>query len=418
VLALAQDTPSYLPPVNVLLTEPRPALLTIGPADVHARAQAMFIYDDNISLYDRKPPPGYIQTDNQQPVGDDFIWVVAPGVTFTKAAALTDSRTALTVDYSPSFIFFTKNPQVNSIDHAAKLNAGYAFTKLTLGLTHNFDETSGGVVDVGSRVRQSNHRTAGSARYEMTEKTFLLVDATHSIRDYEELNDSREWSFTPTANYQLTPKVALGLGVRVGQLFVDRQAQVTYVREPTDTKPGKTNIVDKVVTEEQTYVGPTLRATYQTTEKISVGATLGGELRMYDDGSSSFGPIFQIDGTYQPWQGTRFTLGAHRREQNSAILNGQNYISTGASLTARQQLMERLSAHLTVTFYNADYKPAQRSVSTTRNDDYFLLRYGLDAILGRSWTIGVFHQYRDNVSSEETFSFSNNQVGIRAAWGY
>jgi hypothetical protein len=47
-----------------------------------------------------------------------------------------------------------------------------------------------------------------------------------------------------------------------------------------------------------------------------------------------------------------------------------------------------------------------------------LLRYGVDAILGRSWTIGVFHQYRDNNSSDERFTFSNNQVGIQGTWVY
>ena len=54
----------------------------------------------------------------------------------------------------------------------------------------------------------------------------------------------------------------------------------------------------------------------------------------------------------------------------------------------------------------------------TRNDDYYLMRYGLDAILGRSWTIGVFHQYREDVSSDKSFSFKNNQAGVQATWTY
>ena len=73
---------------------------------------------------------------------------------------------------------------------------------------------------------------------------------------------------------------------------------------------------------------------------------------------------------------------------------------------------------MSTTFDQLEYLPAHRGVQTTRGDDYFLLRYGLEAIVGRSWTIGVFHQFRQDVSTDKSFSFNNNQVGIQAAWGY
>ncbi|HTD68139.1 MAG TPA: hypothetical protein VK846_16565, partial [Candidatus Limnocylindria bacterium] len=59
-----------------------------------------------------------------------------------------------------------------------------------------------------------------------------------------------------------------------------------------------------------------------------------------------------------------------------------------------------------------------RNVRATRQDDYFLMRYGLEAIIGRSWTVGLFHQYREDISTDKRFSFDNNQVGIQAGWGY
>ena len=46
-LALAQ-----LPPPDLVLSEPRQALLELGPVDFHARATTSFIYDDNINLHD------------------------------------------------------------------------------------------------------------------------------------------------------------------------------------------------------------------------------------------------------------------------------------------------------------------------------------------------------------------------------
>jgi hypothetical protein len=416
---------AQLPPANVLLTEPRPALITLGPADVHLRASAAFTYNDEIRLQHEGRRPDGIDTRlvgrGLDVAGEDFIFSFSPGVNISKASDLEESRTLFSLDYSPDFIFFVRHPHENSIDHSAKFKAGYGFTKLTLGLSQDFDQTSGEVVDVGSRVRQMSYRTGVNARYELSEKTFLNAEGTFSIRDYEELTDSQEWSMTPTANYQITPKVTLGLGLSAGQLFVDEQHNESVVVVQTNSmgvaEPVTNNVIH-VENRTQTQIGPTLRASYKTTEKTDVSASVGGEWRTYDDGGSDFGPVFSLSGTYQPWQGTRFSITAHRREQNSAVISGANFVSTGVSFTARQQLMRRLSGHFRFSYDHSSYKAVDRGASTSREDDYYLLRYGLDAILGRSWTIGLFHQYRDNVSSEDIFSYSNNQVGIQAAWGY
>ena len=404
---------AQLPPPNVLLTEPRPALLVFGPVDLHARASSSFIYDDNISLHDppRRAANGINAPQGPKPLGDDFIFTFSPGIIVAKPTTLQDSRTAFSLDYSPSFIFFLENDQENSIDHAAKAEAGYAFTKLTLGLVQNFSATAGGVVDVGTRVNQKSYQTAANARYEMSEKTFLQLDGTYRLTDYETLTDSDEWSVTPTVNYQISPKVTLGLGVTYGQLSVSDQT--THVV----TNTTRTNTFITVKERSQSYVGPTLRASYKTTEKTDISLSVGAEYRMYSDGSSAFSPVFSLAGGYRPFEGTSFTIEGHRREQNSAVLSGANFISTGVSLSARQRLRERLFGTITASYDNADYEPARRNVSVTRQDDYFLLRYGVEAIVGRSWTIGLFHQYREDKSSDKSFSFSNNQVGIQAAWG-
>lgn len=406
-------TMAQLPPRDFVLSEPRPALLTIKAFDVHLRAATAFSYDDNISLYEKQGSGVGIQTGRKQPpLGDDFIYTFAPGIRLDKATGLDASPTALSVDYSPSFIFFLKNDSENSIDHNAQLKAGYGLTKLTLGVVQDFVSTAGGVVDVGNRVSQINYTTTPSLRYELTEKTFFEVNGQYRIIDYETLTDSEEWNATPTVNYQISPKVALGLGMRFGQLYVGEQSQIRIVTR------NATNTFTKTTQRGQTYLGPAVRASYRTTEKTDFSLSVGGEWRTYPDGRSSFGPVFSLLGTYRPFEGTSFTVEGHRRELNSAVINGANYISTGVSLGAQQRLRERLFGTLNISFDNAEYVPTERGVQTSRNDDYFLLRYGLDAILGRSWTIGIFHQYREDVSSDQRFSFDNNQVGIQAAWGY
>src|SRR5215212_3628491 len=82
---------AQLPPANVLLTEPRPALITLGPADVHFRASTAFIYNDEIRLQRRETrPTSGINTGlvggGQEAVGEDYIFSFTPGVSFSKAA--------------------------------------------------------------------------------------------------------------------------------------------------------------------------------------------------------------------------------------------------------------------------------------------------------------------------------------------
>ena len=408
---------AQLPPPDRILSEPRPALLHLGLLDVHARAVSSFVYDDNISLHDRPRTGtqiGGIQTgEAQEPLGDDFIFTFSPGIVFTKAATLEDSRTAFALDYSPSFVFFLKNSEQNAVNHDVKMNAGYALTKLTLGLVQSFSSTEGGVVDVGDRVKQRGYNTGLTVRYELTEKTFLQLDGAYRLTDYETLTDSQEWTVTPTANYQITPKVTLGLGVTVGQLFVEEQ---TLEVRPSGLGGATTNVVPK--TRAQTYVGPTLRASYKTTEKTDVSLSFGGEWRQYTDGSDSFGPVFSLAGSYRPFDGTSFTLEGHRRQQNSAVISGANFITTGGTLGVRQRLRDNLFGTANFTYDHSDYEPTTSAVAITRRDDYFLLRCGLEAILGRSWSLGVFYQYREDISSDENYSFNNNQVGVQAAWGY
>ncbi len=401
-LALAQ-----LPPPDLVLSEPRQALLELGPVDFHARAATSFIYDDNINLHDG-PTAGIGTGGKRAPTGGDFIFTFAPGLILSQPPTLEATRTTWSLDYSPSFIYFLKNDGENSVDQDVRAKAGYALTKLTLGLSASYAKTAGGVVDVGSRVRQNNYGVATTARYEMTEKTFFQIDGSYRLTDYETLTDSQEWTVTPTVNYQISSKVTLGLGLTAGQLFVDQQSSAAV----------GTNIVIVTRTEPQTYIGPTLKGSYRTTEKTDVSLSLGAEWRTYPDGGTAVRPVFALAGGYRPFDGTAFSVEGHQRIENSAVISGANYTTTGVSGSVRQRLRERLSATFSATYDHSSYEPVSADVKTRRADDYLLLRTGLEATLGRSWTVGVFYLYREDVSTDKNYSFQDNQVGLQAAWTY
>ncbi|HMJ91561.1 MAG TPA: hypothetical protein VK530_17185 [Candidatus Acidoferrum sp.] len=398
VEARAQTVNSYLPPELLQRSmQPSRSLLQFGMFDLNPHVGASAVYDNNIMRQEK---------DTQ----DDFIFILSPGFDLFKAGeqGAADSMTALRVTYNPALLFFAKHDTNNSVDHYAHLDAGLTLARLSVALSQDFEASSGGAVDVGTRVNQRYYRTGARVRYEISEKTSAEISGSYRITDYEELIDSEEWIEDNSIHYQITPKVSIGFGVSVGQLKVSPTPTVlTNLIATTNAPEGAV----------QTFITPGLRAAYKTTEKTDVTLAAGGEWRSFEDGSSSFGPVFSLTGTYRPKEGTDLSIEANRREQNSAILGGQNYVATGFGVRVVQRFRERYRASVSYTYYNSVYESAKRDVSTSRVDDYFLMRYGADMIIASSWTLGVFHQYRANTSSSG-FDFDNHQINVQTVWSY
>ena len=357
--------------------------MRLGPFALIPRITGMALYDDNITIQSASKLA-------------DVIWVISPGLTAIAGDTRGGTGRILTIDYSPSFVVFTEHHEFDSIDHAAKLNGIWPFSRLILGAGQTFDSNSGGVVDVGNRIKRTIYVTTLTSRYEIDEKASFEINLRQNIQEFPpEYNSSQEWLNDNWFNYQLSSKVMTGLGITLGYLDPERSAAQTY---------------------EQLLV----RATYKVTFKVDLNASGGGELRQYGAGGGSrFGPIFSVGGSYLPWEGLSFGVEGHRRNQNSAYLVGQNYISTGFTLSARQRIGYRFFASLSGTYDNAAYESAESNVTATRNDQYYLVRAELDANLTERWTAGLFYQHRTNRSEGAgALPFSNNQFGLQTSYSF
>jgi len=393
--AAAQTVSTYLPPELMQHgNEPRHSLVQLGLFDLNPHVGATALYDDNINL----------RSTNGQ---DDFIFVLSPGIDIVKAGAEQDAVTSMRITYNPAFVFFAQHDTNNSVDHFARFNGGVTLARLKVSASQDYESSAGNLVDVGNRVAQTYYRTLVLARYEISEKTSAEIGGSYRITDYQHLIGSEEWNEDNAVQYQIAPKVLVGLGFTVGELTVDDTPPPLLGIGPAPVRTGNT----------QMYYTPSVRASYRTTEKTDVALSVGGEWRNYQDGRSAFGPVFSLAGNYHPREDVTVSLEGHRREQNSAVLGGQDYITTGFGASGSYQFHERYRAHVSFTYDNAEYQAAKRGITATRVDDYFLLRYGADVILGHSWTLGIFHQYRVNESSSG-FNFENNQVGLQTVWAY
>jgi len=357
-----------------------PGGLTLGPFDLRPRLSGTVVYDDNI----------YIHSQTNQ---SDLIWVLSPGLSMASGNYLRGGERYLKLDYSPSFLFFLDQSQNNSIDHDANLSGQWQIAKLTLNLQQLVQVSSGGVLEAGNRVRRHIYNTSIAGTYPLGDKTSLEITARQTINDYESLIGSKEWSEQNFVDYLWTPKTTVGLGLTLGYRDVDQN-------------PG------------QTYEQFLTRVSYGYSGKTDFHATFGGELAQYggSGGRSSFGPVFSLGVGYRPYDATTVSLEAYRRDQNSAVLAGQNYTTTGVSASARQRFLHKMFFTLGGGYDNLDYHATTTGVSANREDNYLFLRFNFEWNVTPRWLVGAFYLRRENHSN--TLPFSNNQVGVQSAFTF
>jgi hypothetical protein len=349
--------------------------------DVSPRVSAQALYDDNITISSGATKKG------------DFIFAATPGLTAIAGDTLAEGARLLTISYAPTFIKFVDHSQYDAIDHAASIHGIWPFSRLTLGFGQTFDQSSGGVVDVGNRVERQTYATSLTSAYNLSEKTSFEINGRQTISDYPApLIGTREWSNDDWINYLVAAKVTLGLGLTFGHTELDQNPNQNYERL-------------------------LLRAVYNLTYKIDLTASVGGELRQYQE-RNKFGAIFSLGASYWPRDGTTLSVEAHRDNRNSALMAGQNYVSTGFSATVRQRMIERLFLSVGGSYENAKYESAVIGVAATRSEDYYLAHVSADIAITDRWLAGLFFRHRENVSNTAGLSFKDNQFGLQTSYQF
>jgi hypothetical protein len=272
----------------------------------------------------------------------------------------------------------------------------YTFTKLSLGLAHSYNASSGGLVEVGDRVDRRIHNTILTSRYQFSTKTSFEVNFRQTIAEYNGLSVEgyNEWMNQDWVNYELTEKVTVGLGATVGLRDVKGSPNETF---------------------EQGLV----RAGYHITEKVDATASMGAEFAQFEGGRSR-GPsfVFSVGALYRPRSKTEVSLEAFRQDQSSVVARSQNYTTTGLRASVRQRIRTKWSVALNGGYQHSDFHSTEEGASANRDDDYWYVGPEVNYTLTDRWNVGVFYQHRENTSSDTAFEFVNNQVGLRSSFRF
>jgi hypothetical protein len=347
------------------------------------------VYDDNINI------------SSFQRISDTYT-VIEPGIHlgFGDSAG---GFNYLTFDYIASAYFFAEQTERNTVEHLIHLAAQHDFGHLILGLSQDVSILGGTSIsslsnttgvqantDVGGPSRVNIYTTTLNGTYDLTGKLFLSGQASYAISDYETLISSSVASANVFINYVYSPKLVIGLGATGGVNSSDGPAS------------------------DETFEQMNVRANYIVSGKISLSLSAGLEFRQFS-GGDSVSPVYEIAGTYRPFENTVITIAGSRRTVSSASLAGQDYSDTNISLTFSQRLFSRVTVSLGVGYLNSDYLSATNGAATARSDDYFYIEPSVDLDITRYWSIGCYYLYRQDSSTLALFSFYDNQFGVRTS---
>jgi len=357
------------------------------------------VYDDNINI-----------TSDLFPRTSDYYFAIEPSFYFGFGGNDNSAgSSSLSFVYRPSFFLFLDHSENDSIQHLVHLAGSHNFGHLTLSVSQDVQILDGtdlnslsdptghnANTDVGQRAKHNIFTTQVNDTYDLTGKLYLSNSIGLSVDDYEAFTGSKNIFGNLFLNYQYSEKLAVGVGGSFGYNTVEQGSP------------------------DQTYEQANVRINYSATGKLSFGGSVGVEFRQFDD--SSFGgargtnisPVFELSGTYRPFDGTSITLSGSRKIQNSASLGGQDYTQTNVHVALGQRFMTRFTLGLAIGYENSDYFSAFQGVSGIREDNYYYVQPTVDAQIMRWWTVGAYYLYRKDSSSLAIFSFDDNQFGLRS----
>jgi hypothetical protein len=334
----------------------------------------------------------------------DYYFAIEPQISIGLGDIEGRGRSYLRLDYMPSGILFVDHSDQDAFNQLIHLEGGYSTGRLRLSLTEDIAllesanlssiiDTTGlwANLDASAPTQLNIFTTRLRAEYDLTGKLYLQGEFDSYIYFYPNNISDYTVSGGLYLYYKWLPKISVGVGGTFGYNWVDN---------PTPN---------------QSFEQVNARLNYQATAKLGMYASAGAEFRQFDGNRGTYTtPIFEVGVVHHPFDGTTITLAAGRRIYNSGFLPNQDFADTYVIGRLQQRLFQRLYLGLGVGYENSDYFAAANNVNAARNDNYWFIEPSVDVLITRWLSAGVYYLHRDDSSNISSFSFYDNQVGVRA----
>lgn len=378
-------------------------LFKIGSVDVRPHAAYSLVYDDNIFLeHKAKTPVGRGNAGRDH----DFVHTFTPGLRLNAGDAVARQSSYFDANYDLVITRFSNYSGSDSIDHNGSIEFGGKFNRLSLGVTQKLESRSDAdtaLLAANGRVKRKTWTTIVNSSYEVSEKTTSGLDLTQIIGDYQApLVDSVERLANLWLDYQVLPKVKMGVGATVGYLQVDGNAANHNANS--------------------VYQQGLLRLNWAATEKLSIRASGGIEHRNIQERGAvdPNGFVFQIAADWKASERTVVTLAGTRANKVSNAQLAQLNQETSIVGSVKQQLWEGLSFGLDAGYAYSHYKATTAAAPALRDDNYFFAKPSFSYRFAERAQATVFYQYQRNDSDLPTNAndFYSNRLGIELSYRF
>jgi len=352
--------------------------LRAGPFDIDVNASLIGTYSDNIYL----APQGSSHT-------ADLIFNIDPTISATYANGNSGDidSTQFWSYYAPSGLVFTQHGSNSAINQQFNATLAHRFTRLAVNLSQGYSYTSGEPIAGGVISNQSIYNSSMDLDYAATDKTSFELATAYSINQYSAGFGSNNLTASGYTNYQIRPKVTLGVG------------------------PSFNYLTSENGTGSQTAIGANFRMSYNYSEKTTLYLELGGDQRQYSGSNLTNLELTYVAGvSWAAGPKTSVGLTASRATDSSSITANQDYIASDVGWSVSQTLLDRFAASLTLGYEHADYYSTSSGVNTF-SSDFYSISPGL-TFHPTIWSdVGMFYLYRQELSTGAA-QFINNQISV------
>jgi hypothetical protein len=326
-------------------------------------------------------------------------------------AVVVDEGSHWTLNYTPTFNFYSSSAFRNTINQSVQLQWGTTWRDWFVTASQSYAYTDDPEIQTGGQTKQENYSTLLNAVYSINDKLSANLGFNQVFTDYGQtsstnltlgLSNSRSWSTMNWLNDQIWPRLTAGVGLGLGYNQQEGSPDSIY----------------------QQYQ---VQLNWRATDKFSFQLSGGVEEQEYLSGgeSSLLTPIFGAGIQYQPFEQTRVSVTANRTVSTSAYDN-ENLESTSIMGDINQRLFGGLYLDLSGGFSADNYvATAVLAGANSRNDDVYSANIRLSCPFPKRGTVSIFYQYSETSSTQSgfavgstAFGYSSNQVGFDISYTY
>jgi hypothetical protein len=370
-------------------TAPLTSLMQWGAVHVRARASYQFLYDSGVNSQPGKSSGTYTHT-------------FTPGLTVLAGPHVS-------LDYSPSFRFFSNREFHNTVDQFASMSAGIGLEDWSFGFSQSFTLTDEPQIETGGQTEQKDYSAGLSATYQFNDKISFQTSAGLSLTYLNgtntlvtgvsnappsQLSDSQSYNVSEWINYAFDERFTGGVGITVG-------------RSKQDGGFSSMN---------EQYSG---RVSWHPGKKLSMSITGGieDEQILIHGAPDIVTPIFSAQIGYQLFEHTSLSLSAARSVDVSLF---QNQVTEGTQvgIGLQQRLLGLLQLSVGFGYSTTEYKNTFGFFKTSRSDTGTSYSVGLNCPFKKHFNVATFYQYNQSQSSLDGYGTSGSQMGASLNWSY